>query len=220
MLCTFQNHNLAMAKKLCTIQNMHLAYKTTTPPRMQNLFNSLTNNDVCGPCLCIALPNDLVLHEPEQKHTAHERVKNYHHTDIKLGRYENVMSQTITNNLESEEAEFNDDVYVALSNDLNDSTSAHLEDMFSTSILNAEFYPSEKRTQPPLCARDSLKQMWEENCAHADNIGLDAVKKLESTVNEFSNWCNEWSIKNDLLVQHGKCKNIPMTQGQYKGTAK
>ncbi len=185
---------------------MHLAYKTTTPPQMQNLFHSLANNDVCGPCLRIALRSDLVLHEPKQKHTAHECVKNYHHTDIELGRYENVMSQTITNNLKSEEAEFDDDIYVALSDDLNDSTSAHLEDMFSRSILNAKFYPSEKRTQPPPMARDSLKQMWEENCAHADNIGLDAVKKLESTMNEFSNWCNEWSRKNDLLVQHGKRK--------------
>ena len=194
---------------------MHLAYKTTTPPQMQNLFHSLANNDVCGPCLRIALPNNLVLHEPEQKHTAHERVKNYHHTDIELGRYEHVMSQTISNNLDNSMM-----TYVELSDDLNDSTSAHLEDMFSTSILNAKFYPSEKRTQPPPRARDNHKQMWEENCARADNIGLDAVKKLESTMNEFSNWRNKWSRKNDLLVQHGKCKNIPMTQGQYKGTAK
>jgi hypothetical protein len=111
-------------------------------------------------------------------------------------------------------------VHVALSDNLNDSMSAYLEDMFSTAILNAKFDPSEKRTQPPPRARDSLKQMWEENCARADNIGLDAVKKLESTMNEFSNRCNEWSRKNDLLMQHGKCKNIPMTQGQYQGTAK
>jgi hypothetical protein len=125
---------------------------------MQNLFHSLANN-VCGPCLCIALPNDLVLHKPEQKRTAHERVKNYHHTDIKLGRYENVMSQTITNNLESEEVEFDDDIYLALSDDSNDSTSADLEDMFSTPILNVNFYPTEKRTQPPPRASDSLERM-------------------------------------------------------------
>ncbi len=81
---------------------------------MQNLFHSLANNDVCGPCLRIALPNDLVLHEPEQKCTAHERVKNYHHTDIELGRYENVMSQTIINNMESEEEEFDDGIFPQL----------------------------------------------------------------------------------------------------------
>ena len=55
--------------------------------------------------------------------------------------------------------------------------------------------------------RDSLKQMWEENCAHADNIGFDAVKKLESTMNEFSNWCMEWSMKNDVMLKDGKRKN-------------
>jgi hypothetical protein len=62
--------------------------------------------------------------------------------------------------------------------------------------------------------------MWEENCAHGDNIGFDAVKKLESTMNEFSNWCTEWSMKNDVMLKDGKRKNIPMTQGRYERTAK
>ncbi len=55
--------------------------------------------------------------------------------------------------------------------------------------------------------------MWEENCACADYKGFNAVKKLDSTMNECSNWCNELSRNNDFLLQDGKRKNIPMTQG-------
>jgi hypothetical protein len=101
---------------------MHLAYKKTALPEMENLFHRLAINDVCGPFIHIAIPKDLVLHEPEQIHPAHERVKNYDHIDIGLGRYENVMSQTITNNLESEVEESNDDIFVELCENLNDST--------------------------------------------------------------------------------------------------
>ncbi len=79
------------------------------------------------------------------------------------------MSQTTTNNLESGKEEMDEDMLVEFSEKLNDSTSAHLEDMFSASILNADFDTKGKRTQQTR-ARDSLKQMWEENCAHADNF--------------------------------------------------
>ena len=199
---------------------MHMAYKKTTPPQMQKLFHHLVINDISGPKLGIALPNELVQHDSQTKYPAHDRVKNYHQTEVHLGRFENVMSQTTTSNLESSgKEEMDEDILVEFSENLNDSTSAHLEDMFSASIFNADFDTKGKRTQQPR-ARDSLKQMWEENCAHADNIGFDAVKKLESTMNEFSNWCTEWSIKNDVMLKDGKRKNIPMTQGRYEGTAK
>jgi hypothetical protein len=62
--------------------------------------------------------------------------------------------------------------------------------------------------------------MWEVNCACAENIGFDAVKKLESTMNEFSIWCREWPTNNNVMLRDGKCKTIPMTQGRYEGTAK
>ena len=57
---------------------MHMAYKKTTPPQMQKLFHHLVINDICGPKLGIALPNELVQHDSQTKYPAHERVKNYH----------------------------------------------------------------------------------------------------------------------------------------------
>jgi hypothetical protein len=178
---------------------MHMAYKKTAPPQMQKLFHHLVINDISGP------KNELVQHDSQTKYPAHDCVKNYHQTEVHLGRFENVMSQTTTNNLESGKEKMDDNILVGFSENLNDSTSAHLEDMFSASIFNAGFDTKGKRTQQPR-ARDSLKQMWEENCAHADNIGFDAVKKFESTMNEFSNWCTEWSTKNDVMLKDGKHK--------------
>ena len=198
---------------------MHMAYKKTTPPQMQKLFHYLVINDISGPKLGIALPNELVQHDSQTKYPAHDPVKNYHQREVYLGRFENVMSQTTTNNLESGKEEMDEDILVEFLENLNDSTSAHLEDIFSSSIFNADFDTKGKRTQQTR-ARDSFKQMWEENCAHADNIGFDAVKKLESTMNEFSNWCTKWSMKKEVMLKDGKRKNIQMAQGRYEGTAK
>jgi hypothetical protein len=75
------------------------------------------------------------------------------------------MSQTITNNLESGVEEMDEDIFVAFSLNLTDLTSAHLVDMFSASIFNAEFDTSGKRTQQPR-ARDRLKGMVQAWVAH------------------------------------------------------
>ncbi len=56
--------------------SMHISYKKTIPPEMQNLFHRLATNDIPGPFLLIAIPKDLVLNEPGQIHPAHEHVKN------------------------------------------------------------------------------------------------------------------------------------------------
>ena len=64
---------------------MHMAYKKTTPPQMQNLFHHLVIDDICGPKLGIALPNDLVQHDLQPKYPAHDCVKNYHQIEVHLG---------------------------------------------------------------------------------------------------------------------------------------
>jgi hypothetical protein len=76
-------------------------------------------------------------------------------------------------------------------------------------------------------ARYSLKQLCEEYCAEADEIGPEGVKKLENQLLLFRGYCN-WMNLADDNNQLGRGKNsittpprrnIPMTHGKYGGLA-
>jgi hypothetical protein len=70
-----------------------------------------------------------------------------------------------------------------------------------------------------------LKQLWEECCAEADDIGPDGVKELEERLLLFGGYCNQ--IKSSAGInQLGSGKhsimtpprrNIPMTGAKYGG---
>jgi hypothetical protein len=53
----------------------------------------------------------------------------------------------------------------------------HMNDLFSQSIMNCNFNSPQKVGS--VRARYSLKQLWEECCAEADEIGPEGVKELE-----------------------------------------
>jgi hypothetical protein len=69
-------------------------------------------------------------------------------------------------------------------------------------------------------ARYSLKQLWEECCTEADEIGLDGVKELENQLLLFKGYCNQMNVadgnnqigtgKNSMTTPP---RNIPMTHG-------
>ncbi len=76
-------------------------------------------------------------------------------------------------------------------------------------------------------ARYSLKQLWEECCAEADEIGPEGVKELENQLIIFWGYCNQMNFAdgNDQLGTAKKLmttpprRNIPMTHGKYAGLA-
>ncbi len=51
----------------------------------------------------------------------------------------------------------------------------HLHDLFSQSIMNGDFNSPQKVGS--VWARYSLKKLWEECCAEADEIGPEGVKE-------------------------------------------
>ena len=53
-----------------------------------------------------------------------------------------------------------------------------MNDLFSQSIMNSNFNSPQKVGS--VWARSSLKQLWEECCAEADEIGPEGVKELEN----------------------------------------
>ncbi len=111
-----------------------------------------------------------------------------------------------------------EDTYDTMFNDLavelRVATSGHISDIFSASISNAEFEIGDNSS--PRLARESLKQLWEESCSVADNLGTVGVKELERHLILFRKYCNE---RNQSTTDTGG-RNIPMTQAKYTGKAK
>ncbi len=60
---------------------------------------------------------------------------------------------------------------------LKEGSGGHLNDLFSQSIMNSNFNSPQKVWS--VWARYSFKQLWEECCAEADEIGPEGVKELE-----------------------------------------
>jgi hypothetical protein len=99
-----------------------------------------------------------------------------------------------------------------------------MNDLFSESIMNSDFNSSQKVGS--VQARYSLKQLWEECCAEADEIEPESVKELEDRLLSFQGYCNQMKFA-DGNYQLGTGansittpprRNIPMTCAIYGGS--
>jgi hypothetical protein len=82
-----------------------------------------------------------------------------------------------------------DTLFNDLAYELRNASGGQLSDIFSESIYNAEFPMHNYSLSQP--ARESLKQLWEESCTAADNLGTNGVKELEKNLLLFQKFCNE-----------------------------
>jgi hypothetical protein len=91
--------------------------------------------------------------------------------------------------------------------------------------MNSDF--KSHRKVGAVWVRYSLKQLWEECCAEADEIGPEGVKELEYQLQLFQGYCN-WmngaygnnhlgTSKNSMTTPPRR--NIPMTRGKFEGLA-
>ena len=101
-----------------------------------------------------------------------------------------------------------------LTDELRVEISGPVSDIFSASISNAEFAIGDNSSSR--LARESLKQLWEESCSVADNLGTVGVKELERHLILFRKYCNE----RNQSTTDTEGRNIPMTQGKYTSKAK
>jgi hypothetical protein len=93
--------------------------------------------------------------------------------------------------------------------------------------MNSDFNSPQKVAA--VQARYSLKQLWEECYAKADEIGPEGVKELENQLLLFQghcNWMNGAGADGHNHLGAGKNsmttpprRNIPMTHGKYGGLA-
>jgi hypothetical protein len=80
--------------------------------------------------------------------------------------------------------------------------------------MNCDFASSDS-----VRARYSLKQLWEESCSKADNIGAEAVKEPEKHLILFRQYCNQRKKSIIPTNKENHQVNIPLTQGRYAGQA-
>ncbi len=101
----------------------------------------------------------------------------------------------------------------------------HLNDLFSQSIMNSNFNSPQKVGS--VWARYSLKQLWEECCAEADEIEPECVSELEDRLLVFRGYCNQMNFadgNNQLGTGKNSMTTLPrrnksMTCGKYGGLA-
>jgi hypothetical protein len=157
---------------------MLYAYKETTPMTMNCNYHRLVMKDIKGPKLRVQISPLLALEDDDDIATAILRLKNYPGESIDISKLrETVNTKRIVHLSQTQEEETYDAMFNDLADELRVGISGPVSDIFSASISNAEFAIGDNSSSR--LARESLKQLWEESCSVADNLGTVGVKELE-----------------------------------------
>ena len=193
---------------------MLYTYKASTPMAMNCNFHRLAMNNIKGPKLRVQISPLLALEDADDIATAIFRLKKYPGESIDISKLrETVNTKRIVHLSQTQEEETYDAMFNDLADELRVGISGPVSDIFSASISNAEFAVGDSSSR---LARESLKQLWEESCSVADNLGTVGVKELERHLILFRKYCN----KRNQSTTDTEGRNIPMTQGRYTGKAK
>ncbi len=106
-------------------------------------------------------------------------LKNYPRNSICLSQLkDSVLSKRRIHISLTNDDEIENEVISYVNNKWKDTSGGHLNDLFSQLIMNSDFNSPQKVAA--VWAGYSLKQLWEECCAKADEIGPEGVKELEN----------------------------------------
>jgi hypothetical protein len=186
---------------------------------MVQTFHLLAINDISGPKLHVRISTTMKVEMPKSKLPAIDRLINYPKYTIDPSQLsESILtcSRVHLSQLEGEDTD--DETLNQLAQTIRHSNAGHINDLCSDSIQNCDFNLNENSTH--IIASLSLKQLWEEACADADNIRPDGVSELEKHLILFRKYCNK---QNSTKVDSTKGgtdtessgKNIPCLQGQH-----
>ena len=199
---------------------MQLAYKKSTPQPIQQMYHLLACHPIKGPKLRIPIPESLRIENPDPMLPAIDRIKNYDKVDIDMSLLGHMDSQTFVPSQEdgNDDADESWDYFSQQCDVLQNGISQGAEVMFDICLANSTI---PKAAKVGVRTRDLLKQLWEESCYEADNLGDDGVKKLEENLLNFRLWSNDQSkVTSSNDADEGVGRIVPMTQGRFKGTAK
>ncbi len=155
---------------------MYYAYRSSTLSHIIKKYHLLAMNPIKGPTMRCNVPQLLEIYDAQQILSAIDRLKNYPRNSISQSQVkESILSKTrihisLTNGDDIEHG-----IITYVNDKWKEGSSRHMNDLFSQSILNSNFNSPQKVES--VWARLSLKQLWEECCAEADEIGPEGVKK-------------------------------------------
>jgi hypothetical protein len=129
-------------------------------------------NPIKGPKMRCNPPPILEICQPKDLLPAIDHLKNYPSNSICLSQLkDSVLSKRRIHISLTNDEEIENEVMSYINNKWKDTSGGHLNDIFSQLIM---------KKVAAVWAMYSLKQLWEECCAKADEIGPEGVKKLEN----------------------------------------
>ena len=180
---------------------MYYAYRPMSPSIIVQHFHSLAMNPIKGPKLRCIIPTSMDVHVAQETLPALFHLKNYPKKSFSISQLkDSALSQRQIHFSQTNEEEEENYLFDYMNEHWCDATSGKLNDMFSDSIRISEFLSPQKETQ--IMARISLKQLWEECCMEADNLGHEEGEiKIEDHLKLFLGYCNRTnaSIRNSNL---------------------
>jgi hypothetical protein len=131
----------------------------------------------------------LKIYVAQPKLSAIDRLKNYPRSSISKSQVkDSTLSKTRIHIALDNDDEIETGIITYINEKWKEGCGGHINDIFSKSIMNRDFNSHEKAGS--VLARNSLKELWEECCAEADEIGPDDVKELEERLLSFRGYCN------------------------------
>ncbi len=157
---------------------MYYAYQSSTPSHIIKKFHLLAMNPIKGPKMRCNLPQLLEIYDAQQILPAIDHLENYPRNSISQSQVkESILSKTRIHISLTNDDDIEHGIIPYVNDKWKEGSGGHMNDLFSQSIINSDFNSPQKVGS--VWARLSLKQLWEECCAEANEIGPEGVKELE-----------------------------------------
>jgi hypothetical protein len=172
------------------------------------------------------VPQFLEIYDAQEYLSAIHHLKNYSRNSISQTQMnESILSKTRIHIALTNDDEIENGIISYVNDKRKEGSDGHLNDLFNQSIMNSNFNSPQKLGS--VQARYSLKQLREECCAEADEIGPECVKELGVRLLSFWGYCNQMKVdEGNTQLGTGKNsintplrRNIPMTRAKYGGSA-
>jgi hypothetical protein len=171
----FTHHDIAVS---WGSSYMYYAYRSSTPLHIIEKYHLLAMNPIKGPKMRCNVPQFLEIYDAQHNLSAIDHLKNYPRNSISQSQVkESILSKTRIHISLTNDNDIENGIITYVNDKWKEGSGGHMNDLFSQSIMNSNFNSPQKVGS--VRARSSLKQLWEECCGEADEIGPEGVKELE-----------------------------------------
>ena len=203
---------------------MHLAYKNTTPGRLQACFHGLAMNDIRGPNIGMHVPpvHIIPIEAPVLPGNAVDRLKNYKDSTTRKN-----LQMLLDNNgvSVSEDGMYMYDRLQSNDSSSDDRGNIACEKIFDIGISNSAIPDG---AMPGHNSRSILRSLNDTSLCLADRLGEIGRMRLEIMHRDFHAWASRTIAENErkegddetmtpTSTRKNVVKNVPVTQEVYEG---